>query len=152
MANNLIKVFVKNRPRKQPGPYFLTAFGMTYHLIPNLEKPIEIDEKVVEAFGQYFLRVKEVTANSPEVFSVDTGNMTKDDAENYLHKLANNKETEKIVLDLEIDVDENKKANGLSDYLEMKKAVAAMGINTHGLKKPELEKILKKRNKDLTKK
>ena len=141
MANNLIKVFVKNRPRKQPGPYFLTAFGMTYHLIPSLEKPIDMDEKVVDAFGQYFLRVKEVTANSP--LKVDVGNLSKQEAI---------KETEKIVLDLEIDVDENKKANGLSDYLEMKKAVAAMGINTHGLKKPELEKILKKRNKkDLTK-
>lgn len=134
MANKLIKVFVKNRPRKQPGPYFLTAFGMTYHLIPSLEKPIDMDEKVVDAFGQYFIRVKEETENG--LLTADVGNLSKEEAV---------KETERIVLDLEIDVDENKKTNGLSDYLEMKKAVAAMGINTHGLKKAELEKILKKK-------
>jgi len=102
-----IKVTVNKRTGK-PGAFYFMALGKTYHLIPGQE--IEIDEKIMNDFGQYFTRVKEETKKEVKV-----------------------EKTEKT----------ETKRTGLAEFLEMKKKVADMGINTSGMKKEDLEKVLK---------
>jgi len=135
MENKTIKVIVLERKTKK-GPYYLTAFDKLYHLVPN--KVIDIEEKVYRSFKQYFKIATEEKKNEVETV-VETVVKTSEQTIPKKEKNDDKFRVETIVLDAETD---SKKKNGLAEFLEMKKKVADMGINTQGMKKAELKKIL----------
>ncbi len=118
------KVKVKVRPRKngKTGPFYFNGFGRIYHLVPN--KIIEMPEKIVREFGQYFETIHETPDVVKPVEKIEKSETTK---------------TPKI----DTQTKPIKKDKEELTYLEMKSKVSEMGINTHGMKKNDLEKILK---------
>lgn len=155
----LVKVKVKPRKGGKKGPFYLNAFGRTYPLKPN--QIVELPERVVSEFGQYFEKLPEVIVKEEKVkelkakvveaqadlekmnkdvvvykkdgksiYTTDTTGLTKDEAVDKVEKLKKKLST---------------KDKPLTTYLEMKSAVSALGINTHGMKKADLEKILKEK-------
>jgi hypothetical protein len=132
--NELVWVIGKRKPDKKPGPYPVMAFDKTYWVVCG--KKMQVPWKVYENFSQFFAldtgddvveESKTVEVKAPEVVKKVVPPVKKKDKD-----LA--EEFKKEVID--------EKFSPLKEFHDLRKKVVEMGINTHGLKKEDLQKIV----------
>lgn len=114
-----IKVKVRERVGKR-GQFPLLYMGKTLWVIPN--SIVEVDETWLAENGQYFERIKEDVVKEDLKEDTPSADASKPEDKKGKHVPKN---------------------SGLAEFLELKKKVVALGVNTNGLKREDLEKILK---------
>jgi hypothetical protein len=139
-----VKVIGKKIPKKEGAYYLRVSDIKTYHVIPN--KEMWVDEKEYRNFKKYF-KLAETTGNADVISTVNT-DVNRNSKHSVVHPSKNVKFVEETI-DLTKEIEEVKKdeesekpKKRTNDYLEMKKKVSELGINTHGMKKADLIRVL----------
>jgi hypothetical protein len=137
-----IKVKVRERVGKR-GQFPLLYKRQTLWVIPN--SIIEVDEDWLAENGQYFIRLDGtedvvLTDNDKKVIEELKTVMGKEHSKMIEREVKNLRKQENELSKKEKHVPKN---SGLAEFLELKKKVVALGVNTNGLKREDLEKILK---------